>query len=663
MPPYLLVVESDPDLQQRIGSTLREAHYELAAETDAAWAKRSLLVRPPDGVILDTHLSDGSGFSVAEALRQDPDTEHVPIFFVASRFRGASHQAETRRRFAPAEYLTTPLDLDSLLAMVLETVPPSDPGRPGAVADYPPSSPAMRAFTDNAQRRERRSVEAAARELVDPELRGSLAFQPFARILQRIYTDRLTGALLLMRDAIKKIVYFAEGYPVSVRSNLLGECLGQILLSQKLITRHVLDESLRRMKAQRKHQGTVLVEMGALSPYNLERALVAQMEAKFFEIFSWQAGDFAFKQGKNAPDEPVRLERAPAALTLEGVRRHYDQERIRAVLAPFSGQFVAPSRDPHRRMQDITPDPGERRFVESLDGSLRLEAALANAPIPIQKARLLLVAMSESGMIEAARASRRGDARADLAEDAQTPGPERPSDNKGREELVATLEAMRGQTHFEVLGVPAEASPGEVDSAYEGLAREYHPDHFRFRPEDVRALGLKIFDRLGESQATLRDPGRRRKYQAQIDRERAAREEHEEDGAVFVQRSSPGGAAEQVYFAGVEHLRARRYRDAVQAFRQACHLAPQEAGYRGALGWAIFRQAPADIDAIQAGLAELRRAVQMDPNDPWVRISLGRFFAETGYPDDAISEFEVALRLNPGLPDIEEEIRRLRGQT
>ena len=97
MPPYLLVIESDPELQRRIGDTLRQAHYELSAETDAAWAKRSLLVRPPDGVILDTQLSDGSGFAVAEELRKDPDTKNVPIFFVASRYRGASHQAETRR--------------------------------------------------------------------------------------------------------------------------------------------------------------------------------------------------------------------------------------------------------------------------------------------------------------------------------------------------------------------------------------------------------------------------------------------------------------------------------------------------------------------------------------------------------------------------------------
>jgi CheY-like chemotaxis protein len=655
MPPYLLVIESDPELQQRIGDTLRQAQYELSAETDTAWAKRSLLVRPPDGVILDTHLSDGSGFSVAEELRRDPDTKQVPIFFVASRYRGASHQAEARRRYAPAEYLPTPLDLDSLLATVLETIPPSDPGAvPAPVADYP-SGP----LTDAAQRREKKVVEAAARELsdIDPDLRGSLAYQPFARILQRIYADRLTGALLLLREAVKKIVYFADGYPVSVRSNILGECLGQILLSQKLISRQILDESLARMKADKKHQGTVLVEMGALSPYNLNRALVAQMEAKFYEIFSWLAGDFAFKEGKGAPDEPVRLERAPAALILEGIRRHYDQERIRSVLASFAGQYVAPSRDALRRLQDITSDAAEKRFIESLDGSQRLEAALASSPVPIQRSRLLLVAMSEAGMIEPAR-KRAGDERRRAPELSVVP---RGAEQKGREELLAMIEAMRSQNHFDVLSVDREASPGDVDAAYEALAREYHPDQFRGRPEDVRALGLKIFDRLGEAQVVLRDANRRRKYIAQLERDRL--ELVEGDSSPFVQRESTGDAAEQVYFAGVEHLRGRRYREAVQAFRQAAALAPTLASYRGALGWALFRQAPADIEAIQAGLIELRRAVQMEPGNPWVRISLGRFFAETGYADDAISEFEVALRLNPGLGDIEEEIRRLKGQT
>ena len=40
----------------------------------------------------------------------------------------------------------------------------------------------------------------------------------FAQVLRRLYSGRRTGALLVVQDKTKKIVYFREGYPVSVRS-------------------------------------------------------------------------------------------------------------------------------------------------------------------------------------------------------------------------------------------------------------------------------------------------------------------------------------------------------------------------------------------------------------------------------------------------------------
>ena len=80
MSPYVLVVESDPEMQRRIGDTLSEAHYALASEAEIGWAKRSMLIQAPDAVIIDTALSDGSGFALAEEVRRTPETEHAPIF-------------------------------------------------------------------------------------------------------------------------------------------------------------------------------------------------------------------------------------------------------------------------------------------------------------------------------------------------------------------------------------------------------------------------------------------------------------------------------------------------------------------------------------------------------------------------------------------------------
>jgi DNA-binding response OmpR family regulator/curved DNA-binding protein CbpA len=659
MPSHVLVVESNPALARRISETLGEANYSFSAEAELTWARRTLAVHSPDAIILDTTLSDGSGFALADEVRKNPSTARVPIFFVASTHRGASHQAEAQRRFAPAEYLPTPLDVDHLLARLLETVPPSEPLDAPAVPNYPGAAAA-----DSEQKREKRAVETTAKHFADgeSELHGSLARRPFARVLQRMYSGRMSGALLLARGTTKKIVNFDEGYPVSIRSNMLSECLGQILLEQRLISENTLEDSLRRMKETHKHQGEVLVAMGALSPYNLSRALMLQMESKLLEIFSWTNGDFMFKKGLSRQDAPMRLERTPAALILEGIRRHYDAERIHRVLEPLSGKFLTPNPDPRRRLQDMTADANERRFIDGLDGTVKLEAALASSPIPIDRARLLLVAMSEAGMIAPSQASRP----VEKDENRRTPRPVdlggagAPTGERSREELVAMLAVMRAQNHFEVLGIEREAMPGDITDAYQGLARDFHPDLFRLRSDVVRDTARQIFERLQEAFEVLSDSGSRRKYLAELERTPLPTNR---DGEPAAANESATTAAERVYFTGVSHLRARRYPQAADAFRQATTLAPKQASYRSALGWAIYRQAPADTRAVAAGLVELRRAVEIEPANPWVRISLGRFYAETGLPDDAIREFEAALGMSPGLADIEEEIRRLRGVT
>jgi len=657
MSPYVLVVESDPEMQRRIGDTLSEAHYALASEAEVGWAKRSMLIQPPDAVIVDTALPDGSGFALAEEIRRTPETEHAPIFFVASSHRGAAHAAEARRRFAPAEYLTTPLDVSRLLALLLERVPPKEATLEPLVPNYPGS-----AVLDLEEKRERRHVESAAKSMGtgDSDLRGSLARQPFAHILQRIYAGRLTGALLLTSDKVKKIVYVENGYPVAVRSNDPSECLGQILLGQRMISAEMLAESLRQMKASKKRQGELLVEMGALSPYNLSRALVLQMEAKLLEVFSWREGRFTFKKGQPTHDQPVRLDRTPAALILEGIRRSYDAERMHSVLDPYTGLYLMPSPERRQRLQDITADPNEQRFVDSLDGSVKFEAALATTMIPTDRARLLLVAMAESGMIVPSRHSTTK-AMEDVRPEALPmidSQPHMAAGDRSSDDLAAILEVMHHQTHFEVLSLDREAAQSEADTAYEVRARDFHPDRFRTRPESVRVVAERIFERLEEAHAVLSDSTARRRYIAQLDKIRPKSPSADEAAPTA---ESPQVVAERIYFQGVAHLRARRYRDAADAFRQATSLAPGQASYRSALGWALYRQAPADPRAVAAGLGELLRAADSDPKNPWSRVSLGRFYAETGMPDEAIRIFEEVLRMSPGLSDIEEEIRRLKG--
>ena len=576
---YVLVVESDPELQRRIGDALREGHYELASEAEGAWARRSMAVRAPDALVVDTRLSDGDGFRLAEELRRDPDTREAPIFFIASSHRGASHRAEARRRFAPAEYLPTPLDTGSLLAMLLQALPPGT-GSGDAAANPPPrdgeEAPDVAQLvaaldgvlgSDPVQQRERRSVERVAKSLAGEkaEMQGSLKRTHFSRLLQRLYAQKATGSLLLLRDttkkdATKKIIAFVDGYPVSVKSNVLGECLGQILVSRRLISEKALSESVRRMQAEKRQQGQILVEMGALSPYNLQRALVEQVEAKLYEVFAWPDGKFMFKEGPPAHADvevALGLERPPAALILEGIRRHYDEARQRAVLDAWAGQAVSLNPDPLMRLQDISTDPTELGYITSI-GTERIDDLLARAPISRDKARLLLVALSEAGMLspaDGASARRRG-VPVPMANVPSSPQgivaavvPPQASGPLTGGQLSMVAETVRTQDYFWTLGVDRDASPAEVDRAYDAHARSFHADRYRHSSEEDRRMAQEVFERLSDAHRVLRDPSRRRTYIARLERDESGSGAGAGDitaaDAIYPAPPSPSSAATQ----------------------------------------------------------------------------------------------------------------------
>ena len=383
------------------------------------------------------------------------------------------------------------------------------------------------------------------------------------------------------------------------------------------------------------------------------------MEAKLFEIFAWTDGQYMFKEGDPARGEALRLERSPAALILEGIRRHYDQARQQAVLDAYVGKYVALSPDPVLRLQEVTSDPTEQEFVREIDGRTRLETVIESARIPRDKARLLLVALSQAGMIEPSEAPARR-----LATPTPAPAPAAAHDAPigpavvpdtslplSATQLGLVAQTVNSQNHYWALGVRIDDSTEVIDRAYEVLARSFHPDRYRQRPQEDQKVAQEIFERLAEAHRVLRDSTRRRAYSAKLEKQRPT---EIPSGLI------PSGAAKELFDSGMEHLRGNRHREAVEAFRQAARMLPDQADFRAALGWALFREAPADARAGRAALGELRRAIQLDPKSRRARYYLGHLYGQTAQPDLAIAEFEKLLELDPGAVDVADELRRLR---
>jgi tetratricopeptide (TPR) repeat protein len=180
-----------------------------------------------------------------------------------------------------------------------------------------------------------------------------------------------------------------------------------------------------------------------------------------------------------------------------------------------------------------------------------------------------------------------------------------------------------------------------------------------------------MFGILAETHRVLQDPVRRRAYLAKLGRADGAPEsstaaaERPVPTAAPPRSSSPSPSnnpAHSLYEVGLEHLRARRHHEAVEVLRQAARLVPNQADYRAALGWALFRQAPADARAGRAAIAELRRATQIDERHRAAAQHLAEIYAQTGQPDLAIAELERLLALDPGALELAEELHRLKSQ-
>ncbi len=73
-----------------------------------------------------------------------------------------------------------------------------------------------------------------------------------------------------------------------------------------------------------------------------------------------------------------------------------------------------------------------------------------------------------------------------------------------------------GRTYYAILGVPQDETQGGIRAAYHDLAKRLHPDHAG--PGDETAIR-----ELNQAYEVLSDPGRRRRYNHQLEGEREPR--------------------------------------------------------------------------------------------------------------------------------------------
>ena len=337
----ILCADVDRQLFKILEKALGDEGYRAIAAHDGVEAIEVVREEQPELVLLDITLPKRDGFEVLEQIRGlGAGAGEIPVLLTCAGRVTPSYEERARSLGAQA-ILAKPVPLSELLLRVKECVKPSPPV---------------------AKRILRKGRDG-------PRVEGDLAEIDLPNLLHRLHGLRATGVLMITGGKKKKAIQLRDGYPVAVKSNLVGECLGNYLVRSGKLTSEAVTESLARMQKGEGLQGQILVAMDVITEEEIAAALHQQAESKLFEIFSWRRGGFKLEIGTRLKrGNTLSLETSPANIILEGARHWSPGERVDAFMARHGDRPVTRAKSPFYRFQDVELSAAEQRMLNGLDG-------------------------------------------------------------------------------------------------------------------------------------------------------------------------------------------------------------------------------------------------------------------------------------------------------
>lgn len=733
----VLLVFTDPALGARLAAELTRAGHDARAVTSGERAMDRFIQEPSDVVVVDYDLEGRDGITTTEAIRWMPGGRRARVVLTAARepedgplaalgeavdafatlvgldaaalvdavARAAAvepHTAETRvlstehvlleaerRRTAsgaleaPEDDLgdeATPVDDEPELTRALEgPAPEEDP----ETLDEP--MPDGWDLGDPDGRLEGREVRALAEEASETlsELAGTFERISFARVLHRMAEKRATGALICvhppdLRQTTEgseptKVVYFRAGVPVHVQSNVLEECLGQILTRMRKIGPVALKESLKAVRRGEGRQGEVLVEMGAIEPLELSEALAQQMRLKLFELFAWRRGTFRFTTEHRPPLDGIDLELGLAEIAYRGLAATHDPRDVRALLEPHAHRYVIPQARKLVRFLPLAEERGLRAVIRRADGSHTLGELLAGSSDP-GRAAVLLHAME---CLDAVRLSdeplrTRAKPAASL--------PSVPS-------AVATLPSSGSSAEPIAFASSDSVSLPAVTPITDDLGdatdptEDPDPDLAAPRPEVIdrdrtsvarppkarRDEGATTLASAAELGLSVEEPPRGELTLASSSASIEAEPERDAGGSGLRAKSS-GELDERVerllraerrFRRGQRALEKAQWAPAIEALEEAVRLCPDEGQFLSHLAWARHAASPDDASLLARCVTDAQRGCRYAPDVASVHALLGRLLRASARLDEARQAYARALAIEPDHADARRELREL----
>ncbi len=131
--------------------------------------------------------------------------------------------------------------------------------------------------------------------------RGELGHLTALALFANIVRRKVTGRLVLVLEPTHKEIYFIDGEPKYVSSNVASERLGEFLRRKGVISEGELSMALVMLPQFDNRLIATLVGLGLMDDNQAIHMLTQQVRAKLVDACGWEKGSYRFFEGEDIP--------------------------------------------------------------------------------------------------------------------------------------------------------------------------------------------------------------------------------------------------------------------------------------------------------------------------------------------------------------------------
>lgn len=467
-------------------------------------------------------------------------------------------------------------------------------------------------------------------------------------IVSELLQQRRTGVLTILRNPLRKDLYWSQGELVLITSDAREDALGAFLVRRGILTPDAaadLDQSPRIEAVLRFH------EVGLLDLSSRQTLLREWMTSLFISLFSFDEGNAAFSDDTAIEPERRVFLQSTASAILEGIRSITNGLVLRRSLGDLKRE-IEPARESRFTIEGVALTETERKIASSLTQPRTIEAFLRQYATDSVTTAKVVIGMLTLGIFATVdiRAQQQAASLSadDMQRDLELLAAIGASDQRSLR-AVALSRQISSIDHYQLINAPRAAARTQIAAAGEETKKRYDPSTY---PPIVRDALMTILRQIEEAVRVLSDPARRAAYDKLL--HNPSTRGSKEGG--IQQRVTQRSIASQNFTKAHELSISGDYYGAIVLLKQAVQFAPDLVDAWFVLGTCQERNPNWRREAAES----FQMALSLDPNHVDALISLGDLYKAEGLATRAQTCFEDVLKIQPGNVIAEKRLREIK---